>query len=150
MKPTHSTPGIVPYLYHEDTGRMLQWLPDAFGLRVRTDETFRDPGGRVVHAALDAPYGSVMIGSPGTDYRNPLHLGQPTQNLYVYVDDLEAHFERAQAAGATIVGPVESTFYGDRRYGAEDPEGHVWYFAVKDKDVPAHDWQPSESDLSGH
>lgn len=68
--------------------------------------------------------------------------------VYVYVDDLEGHVEKARAAGAKIVGPIESTFSGDRRYGAEDPAGT--YFAVKEKNIPAHDWHPSHADLSDH
>jgi uncharacterized glyoxalase superfamily protein PhnB len=48
----------------------------------------------------------------------------------VRVDDVDAHFERAQRAGAKIVEQIADTFYGARRYGAEDPEGHVWYFAM--------------------
>ena len=70
-----------------------------------------------------------MMGCPGPDYRGPRKLGAVTQNLYVRVKDIDAHFERAKAAGAKILEELTETFYGHRRYGAEDPEGHVWYFA---------------------
>ncbi len=52
-----------------------------------------------------------------------------TVGLYVHVDDVDAHFERAKAAGAEIEGPPEDKPYGDRVYGALDPEGHQWWFA---------------------
>ena len=70
----------------------------------------------------------VMMGSP-PDYRNPKKLGQITVGLYVYVDDVDAHFERAKAEGAEIEAPPEDKPYGDRSYGAFDLEGHQWWFA---------------------
>jgi uncharacterized glyoxalase superfamily protein PhnB len=51
------------------------------------------------------------------------------------VDDVDAHFQRAKKAGAHILEEPEDTFYGHRRYGAEDPEGHQWYFA---QEIPRH------------
>jgi uncharacterized glyoxalase superfamily protein PhnB len=50
-------------------------------------------------------------------------------SLYVNVDDVDKHSERARRAGAKIIEEPKDTFYGARRYGAEDPEGHQWYFA---------------------
>ena len=49
------------------------------------------------------------------------------------MDDVDEHFERARKAGAMILEEPKDTFYGQRRYGAEDPEGHQWYFA---EDIP--------------
>jgi uncharacterized glyoxalase superfamily protein PhnB len=71
----------------------------------------------------------VMMGYPGPNYQNPKRLGHATQNLYVDVDDVEAHFARAKKAGAQIIEELKDTVYGARRYGVEDPEGHQWYFA---------------------
>jgi uncharacterized glyoxalase superfamily protein PhnB len=71
----------------------------------------------------------IMMGAPGSAYRNPKQLGQATQNLYVSVEDVDKHFDRAKKAGATILEEPADTSYGSRRYGAEDPEGHQWYFA---------------------
>ncbi|ETX03790.1 MAG: hypothetical protein ETSY2_32540, partial [Candidatus Entotheonella gemina] len=71
----------------------------------------------------------------------PKQLGQVTQHTYIYVDDVDQHFEQAKGAGATILEPPEDQFYGDRRYGAEDPEGHHWYFAQHIRDVAPEDMQ---------
>jgi uncharacterized glyoxalase superfamily protein PhnB len=73
--------------------------------------------------------GVVMLGHPGPAYRNPRRLGQVTRYLYINVDDVDQHCERARAAGAEIVDEPADQFYGDRRYSARDPEGHPWYFA---------------------
>jgi len=83
-----------------------------------------------------------MMGNPGPHYRNPKRLGQTTQNLYVYVDDVDRHFRHAREAGANILHEPQDQFYGDRRYGAEDPEGHHWYFAQHVRDVAPEDMKP--------
>jgi uncharacterized glyoxalase superfamily protein PhnB len=61
---------------------------------------------------------------------SPRVLGAATQALYVYVDDLEAHYERARLAGAQIVMPPQETDFGSREYHARDVEGHLWTFGT--------------------
>lgn len=131
---------IVPYLYYEDVAGALQWLAKAFGLRERS----RVPGsdGGIMHAEMECEDGLVMMGRPGPEYRNPKHLGGATQSLYVYTEDVDKHFRRAKEAGAKIVYEPADQFYGDRNYGAEDPEGHVWYFAKHVRDVKPEDMKP--------
>jgi uncharacterized glyoxalase superfamily protein PhnB len=70
-------------------------------------------------------------GSPGRSFKNPRQLGQATQALYVRVDDINRRFARAPKADAKIVEPLADHDYSDRRYGAEDPQGHQWYFAQR-------------------
>jgi len=138
--PPENMPRISPYLYYEDVASALDWLSQAFGFRER--HRIAGPGGKVVHAEMALADGVIMMGNPGPDYRNPKRLGQTTQNIYVYVDDVEAHFQRAQAAGAKILEEPKDQFYGDRRYGAEDPEGHQWYFAQHVRDVAPEEMKP--------
>ena len=91
----------------------------------------RNADGAVTHAEMALEDGLVLMGSPGGGFRNPKHLGQVTSSLYIYIDDLDAHCERARAAGAEIFEEPGDQPYGDRRYGARDPEGHRWYFASR-------------------
>jgi uncharacterized glyoxalase superfamily protein PhnB len=73
----------------------------------------------------------VYLGHPpGEDYRNPKHAGL-TSLVYVYVTDVDAHYAQAKDAGARIFEEPADQAYGDRRYGAEDPEGHQWFFAQR-------------------
>jgi len=132
--PPANTPRITPYLLYEDVEAALEWLGRAFGFR----ERLRIPGpdGRVTHAEMELAGGLVMMGHPGADYRNPKRLGAHTVHIHVYVDDVDAHCARARGAGARIVAEPEDQFYGDRRYAAEDPEGHTWFFAQHIRDVP--------------
>jgi PhnB protein len=138
--PPENMPRITPYLYYEDVARALGWLTQAFGFR----ERMRMPGpeGIIGHAEMELADGVIMLGRPDASYRNPKRLGGVTQNVYVYVDDVDKHFERARRAGATILAEPEDQFYGDRRYGALDPEGHQWYFAQHVRDVAPEDMKP--------
>ncbi len=121
-------PRVAPYVFYEDVAAALTWLGDAFGFRERL--RMAGPDGRIRHAEMDvATDGVILMGCPGPEYRNPKHLGARTQTLYVRVEGLDAHCARARAAAATIVEEPADQDYGDRRYGAEDPEGHRWYFA---------------------
>jgi PhnB protein len=140
--PPENTPRITPYLYYEDVGGALDWLARAFGFR----ERMRMPGpdGSIMHAEVELADGLVMMGRPGPEYRNPKRIGERTQSLYVYVDDVDKHFETARDAGATILDTPADQFYGDRRYGVEDPEGHHWYFATRVRDVAPEDMKPPE------
>jgi uncharacterized glyoxalase superfamily protein PhnB len=133
-------PRITAYLLYEDVAAALDWLAGTFGLQ----ERMRMPGsdGKITHAEMELADGVVMLGNPGPDYRNPKRLGQVTHSLYIYVDDVDKHFEHARAAGATILDEPEDQFYGDRRYGAEDLEGHHWYFAQHVRDVAPEDMKP--------
>jgi uncharacterized glyoxalase superfamily protein PhnB len=119
---------ITPYLLYQDAGAALDWLAKAFGLR-RTGHAYKGADGRISHGAMTLGEAQLMLGSPGPDFKNPKLLGVATQNLYVDVDDVAKHYARAVAAGANIIEQPTDTVYGARRYGAEDPEGHRWYFA---------------------
>jgi uncharacterized glyoxalase superfamily protein PhnB len=119
---------ITPYLFYEDVAGAQKFLAKAFGFQ-KYGPTVRGPDGKINHAAMSLGDDFVMMGYPGQQYKNPKKLGQVTQNLYVNVDDVDKHFARAKKAGAKILEEPKDTEYGHRRYGAEDPEGHQWYFA---------------------
>ena len=121
-------PRVTPYLLYEDLPGALDWLAKAFGLREQGRQA--GPDGKPTHAEMTlGDDGLILMGCPESQYRNPKHLGQATQNLYIRVDDIDSHFERAVQAGAVVLERPTDQPYGDRRYGVEDPEGHRWYFA---------------------
>ena len=142
MKPTPAGwPRISPGVYYRDALAMLDWLPRAFGFTVQVKVVEE---GRLVHSQLTYGDGLVMVGEElageqarfGTQRLSPASAGCNTQNLMVYVDDVDAHCAAARAAGATIVAEPEDHDYGegywcDRAYGATDPEGHLWWFVQR-------------------
>ena len=119
---------ITPYLYYEDLGDALKFLSKAFGFR-KSGRTMSGPDGKLNHAAMKLGNDIIMMGCPGSQYKNPRRLKQATQSLYINIDNVDKRFERARKAGAKILEEPVDTFYGHRRFGAEDPEGHQWYFA---------------------
>lgn len=141
--PPKDMPRVTPYLLYGDVAAALDWLSRAFGFR----ERMRMPGpdGTVSHAEMELADGVVMMGDPGAAYQNPKAVGHVTQMVHVYVDDVDAHFATAKAAGATIVAEPTDQFYGDRNYRAEDLEGHQWAFAQRVRDVPPEEFASSKS-----
>ena len=128
---------VTPYLLYEDADAAVDFLTNAFGFTEKV--RMRGKDGKTNHAELELGGGIVMLGSPGGDYKSPDGLGGRTVLTYVYVDDVDAHYERAQAAGAHIERELADQFYGDRSYNAHDPEGHAWSFATH-----VHDPTPEE------
>ena len=119
---------VIPQLSVRDVDGYISFLADAFGFAVT--EYWRDPGDPDhvnVEMALD---GAVIgIGRAGSDRGAPSHPSAPHIGLYVIVDDVEAHYERARAANATITMELAAQPWGHKMYGAVDPEGHEWGFA---------------------
>jgi uncharacterized glyoxalase superfamily protein PhnB len=118
---------IAPYLLYEDGAAAIEFLTRAFGF----EEVMRmEEGGVVNHAELRLGDDSVMLGDPGEDYKSPRNAGHYSSLVHVYVDDVDAHYERAKAAGAEILMEPTDQEYGDRRYDAKDPEGQFWSFSM--------------------
>lgn len=133
--PPEGWPRISAGLSYEDPAAALEFLSKAFGFEIRASHS--DPEVGVVHAELELGDGLIMLGPSSAEERrvSPRSLdGANTQTLYVFVDDVEAHFQRARAAGAVIFREPEDSYYGHRVYGAEDCEGHRWFFGQKTRE----------------
>jgi uncharacterized glyoxalase superfamily protein PhnB len=119
---------IYPSLTYEDAPAAIDWLCRAFGFTKRFEVP--GPAGRIEHSELSIGTGVVMIGSPKTDDNrvSPRALNGVAQALSVFVEDPDAHYSIAVAAGARVVRELRTEEYGARGYMALDPEGHLWYF----------------------
>jgi len=130
--PPANMPRITSNVFSDDLAAALEFLGKAFGFETRM--SIPGPDGGVMHAEMQVADGVIMMSPTGgkEEWRSPRSLdGAVTQSLYVYVDALDEHCERARAAGAEIIEEPANQPYGDRRYGACDPEGHNWYFASR-------------------
>ena len=129
----------VPMVSYEDVGAAVDWLGEAFGLH-ESGQRFTDAEGRVTHAELSLDGATVFVGWPGPEYQSPGHHARECEQaarwldgpmvvdgVYVEVDDVDAHCERARAAGAAIIRGPEDIPIG-RLYSAADLEGHRWMF----------------------
>ncbi|HEU4734361.1 MAG TPA: VOC family protein [Kofleriaceae bacterium] len=141
MKPTpRGWPRISSAAYYENAAQAIDWLCNAFGFEVQLK--VEGEGGRIEHSELVFRGGLVMVGEQGSEASNP-HRRAPaavgggnTQNMFVYVDDIEAHCARARASGATIVSEPAVSDYGDdhwadQGYECVDLGGHHWWFAQR-------------------
>jgi uncharacterized glyoxalase superfamily protein PhnB len=122
-------PQIIPYLYYPDATKALDFLVEAFGFEVKSE--VRDPKEGVLTAQLRTGDGVVMIG-PGMDGFGTRGVQDPdwaTTRMFVYVDDVDAHYERAKAGGARIVSEPAVHFSDNKIYVASDCGGQQWIFA---------------------
>jgi uncharacterized glyoxalase superfamily protein PhnB len=134
--------GAVPMLAYEDGLAAMDWLARAFGFRETMRMLTKD--GRLSQGEMEAgDGGAIMLANPTPDYQSPKHHRETCEaaaawskvpyiidGVLVYVDDVDAHFERAREAGALILSGVETTSNG-KRYRAEDLEGHRWMFTER-------------------
>ncbi len=126
---------VIPYLSYADAPAALEFLARAFGF----EERYRlpMPDGRIGHAELALQGNVVMLATAYAEMNqsSPRDLPALHAQVLCYVDDVDAHYARARAEGATLLSEPEDQFHGDRSYRAEDCEGHRWIFATHLRDV---------------
>ena len=130
------TTRIFPFLRYQDAPAAFEWLSAVFGFEKQM--IVPGPKGTIAHAQLRYGGGVVMLGTveeDGLNLKSPAATGGTTQGIYVHVDDVNAHYEQAKAAGAEIVVALEETPYGSREYVARDLEGHLWSFGSYAPDI---------------
>jgi uncharacterized glyoxalase superfamily protein PhnB len=144
MKPTpKGWPRISATIFYPDARAAIDWLCKGFGFEVRLK--VEGEAGRIEHSELVLGGGVVMVAEATGPNVKPYHRapaqvgGGNTQNLFVYVDDIEAHCARARAAGATITQEPKLSDYGedywaDQGYECTDLGGHRWWFAQRLRD----------------
>jgi uncharacterized glyoxalase superfamily protein PhnB len=119
---------ITPYLVVEGAAGLIDFMKAAFA--AQEFHRFPAPGGRVGHAEVWIGDSSVMLGDARADWL-PMQA-----TLYLYVDDVDATYQRALQAGATSMQEPADQFYGDRSAGVMDPYGNRWWLARHIEDVP--------------
>ena len=118
-------PSICPSLRYRDAARAIDFIVEAFGFEKGMVVEGED--GTIAHAQLSYGDGMVMLGTQRDDSYGE-HVGQGW--MYVAVEDADAHYARAKAAGAEIVRELEDQDYGSRDYSARDFEGNLWSFGT--------------------
>ena len=119
--------GIVPYLELDGAAEAAAFYAKAFGAR----EAFRHPTdkqGRTMHIHLHINGGSLMLSDPYPEHGHP-HRAAQGYSLHLKVDDVDAWWQRAVAAGAEIMLPLQKMFWGDRYGQLRDPFGVLWSMA---------------------
>jgi PhnB protein len=131
----------TPYLIVRGASRAVAFYKKAFGAR----ERFRfSPGNDVIaHGEIQIGDSYLMLAdeSPDTGTRSPESVGGTASSVFLYVDDVDAVYRRAIAAGATSLVAPKDMFWGDRFARVSDPFGHQWQIATRVEEVPPEEVQ---------
>jgi PhnB protein len=128
-------PRVMPYLCVDGASAAIDFYSAVFGATERM--RMPAPDGKLAHAELQLGDSVVALSDeyPELGARSPKAFGGSPVTMSVYVEDVDAIFERALKAGAKALRPVEDQFYGDRSGQFEDPFGHRWSVGTHIEDV---------------
>lgn len=132
---------VTPYLIVSDPAAAIEFYKKAFG--ATEFHRLNGPGGSIAHAELRIGDSPIMLAGevPQFDARSPDTLGGSPVGFCLYVENSDAAFDRAIAAGGTVVRPVQDQFYGDRSGTLKDPFGHKWTIATRKEDLSLEEMQ---------
>lgn len=125
---------VTPYIFVDDAAEAIAFYCRAFG----AEEVLRMPmGDKIGHAEIKIGDSHVMLADefPEMDVKGPKTRGGATSSLMIYVEDVDAAFQRAVDAGGTVDKPIQDQFYGDRSGTLTDPFGHKWTISTHIEDV---------------
>ena len=134
---------VISCIRYRDAPAAIDWLQRAFGFEPQL--IVPDAQGGIAHAQLKFGNGMVMLGSMRDDEFGQLMThpdqtgGRATQSAYLIIDDADAVYASAKAAGAKIVNDIKDEDYGGRGFSCHDLEGHLWNFGTYDP------WQESQA-----
>ena len=132
---------VTPYLTFKNADAAIKFYQHAFGAKEKL--RLSTPDGRVAHAEIEIGDSRVMLADENPAYGNksPETLGGSPTAFMFYVEDVDAAFEQALKAGATVKRPVTDQFYGDRVGTLVDPFGYQWSIGMHVEDVSAEEMQ---------
>ncbi|MFI6660653.1 VOC family protein [Streptomyces sp. NPDC050523] len=129
------------HLTARGTDEASGWYQKAFGAEELTRLVV--PGGRLIHVQIRIGTLTLMLADefPELESYGPQHFGGTYGAIYLHVDDADAAWQRAVQAGATVIRPLNDTFWGEREGQLLDPFGHRWGLTQHLRDVPPADLQ---------
>ncbi len=149
LNPPAGSQHIVPYVYYENPHAATEFLCDVFGFKQIM--MLEWPDGSVAQAEVAMSGERVMIGSadPRFGLVSAQAFGAVHTVLCVYVGDVDAHYEHAQAYGVEVVREINDAFYAARIYSARDLEGNLWEFREQQSDPTEEELTESLAELAG-
>ena len=127
---------MIPFLRYHDAKAAIAFLEEGFGFEAKL--VVEDDDGKVAHAQITHGTSMLMLsdvqdeGEHAQHITTPREAGKPTAGVYIVIDDVDAHAERAKNAGADVFYPPQDQDYGGRAYTCLDPEGNMWSFGSYD------------------
>lgn len=135
---------VTPSLTLDDAAASIAWYKQALG----AEELARSLGsdGKIMHAEIQVGDSRIMLSDPVMGGKGPKGYGGSPAGLFLFVLDCDAFFNRAVAAGATVVMPVGDMFWGDRFGAVLDPFGYRWSFATRKEDLTPEEMQVRQAE----
>jgi uncharacterized glyoxalase superfamily protein PhnB len=132
---------VTPAICVRRAAEAIQFYTRAFG--ATEVERYTGPDGSVMHAEIQIGDSRIMLGEESEQWgaKSPLSTNGNHGSLHIYVDDVDAAFARALAAGATVKYPLENAFWGDRYGKVTDPYGHEWGLATRVRELTPEQMQ---------
>ena len=132
---------VTPYLALRGAWAAIDFYERAFGAELVLKLDL--PDGTIAHAEIRIGDSILMLAEENAEWgnRSPQSLSGSPVSMMIYVPDVDAAFDRALAAGAARVRPVEDQFYGDRSGTLADPYGYQWTLATHIEDVSTEEAQ---------
>ena len=128
---------VTPSLTLDNAVQAIEWYKKALG----AEEVSRavGPDGKIMHAELKIGDSRIMLNDAMMGGKGPKALGGSPASLWIYVDNCDALFNRAIAAGAQVahggMGQLQDQFWGDRSGTFTDPQGYMWTIATHKEDL---------------
>jgi uncharacterized glyoxalase superfamily protein PhnB len=124
---------ITPSLTLDNAAQAIEWYKKALGAQ----EISRSlgPDGKIMHAELQVGDSRFMMNDAMMGGKGPKGLGGSPASFWLYVNDCDAAFNQAVAAGAEVRMPLDNQFWGDRGGAVADPEGYTWWIATRKEDL---------------
>ena len=137
---------LTPFLTVKDAARAIEFYKAAFGAKERG--VMKSPDGKVMHAELMIGDSILMMSDEFQEFGSlsPQTIGGSPMGLHIYVEDVDAAFDRAVKAGAQVEMPVMDQFWGDRYGRLKDPYGHKWSIATHKQDFSADEMKQNMED----
>jgi PhnB protein len=124
---------VTPHLVVDNAAQAIDWYKKALG----AEEVARNsgPDGKIMHAEIRIGDSRIMMNDPMMGGKGPKAIGGSPASLWLYVEDCDALFNRAVAAGAQVQMPMDNQFWGDRSGTVSDPHGYSWSIATRKEDL---------------
>ncbi|MGQ0466892.1 MAG: VOC family protein [Sporichthyaceae bacterium] len=142
-------PRVIPYLNVDGAAAAIEWYVSVFGGKERMRMAM--PGGKVGHAEIEFGESLVMLADANPEWgnREPKDIGGTPVTVMMYVEDVDALYAAAVAAGATSEMEPKDQFYGDRSAAFVDPWGHRWHIASHVEDVSEEEMGRRMAEMTG-
>jgi PhnB protein len=136
---------ITPQLTLDNAAQTIEWYKKALGATELNRSA--GPDGKIMHAELRIGDSRFMVNDTMPGAKGPKAFGGSPASLWVYVNDSDALFNRAVAAGATVQMPLADQFWGDRGGAFADPEGYTWWIATRKEDFTPEEMRQRAEDF---